>query len=100
VLRRVVEVGLALSKMTAFQCFHHAVSITSDEVPFLIGRKVDWIAVFHHSTKSSSSSGGPDVDRIKDITSYKIVVESGKPHVLLRLVTKRATRWVLEIPSL
>jgi hypothetical protein len=37
VSRRLVELGLALSKMTALRCFqiHHAVSITSVDVPFL-----------------------------------------------------------------
>jgi hypothetical protein len=78
---RLLAFGGALSKTIALRCFqsHHTVSITSDYVPLCRARGVDRIATNHHSTKSSSSTGGPAVDLIQDNTSYQIALEKEQP---------------------
>ena len=73
--------GLALSKTTAFRYFqiHHAVSIITDEVPLRNRRGVECRTSDHQSMKSSSTTGGRDVDRIQERISCQMVREKGHP---------------------
>jgi hypothetical protein len=73
--------GRMLSKTTAFRCFqiHHAVSMITDEVPLRSWRGVVRTTSDHHSAKSPSAVGGPEVDRIHDRTSNQIVLEKEHP---------------------
>ena len=86
--------GRALSKTTVFRCFqiHHAVSIITEEVSLRSARGVERRANDHQSTKSSSTTGGLDVDRIQHITLCHNVREKEHRvrmwgHRLHRLVT-------------
>ena len=81
--------GRALSKTVAFRCFqiHHAVSMISDEVPFLNWRGVVRNTNDHHSMKSPSTIGGLAVDRIQDNTSCQTVLEKGQPVRMCAIVS-------------
>jgi hypothetical protein len=50
-----------------------------DEVPLRIWRGTVRTTSDHHSAKSPSTVGGPEVDRIHEGTSYQIVVEKEHP---------------------
>jgi hypothetical protein len=85
-LNRDATDGRALSKTAAFRCFHihHAVSMIIDEVPLRSWRGAVRTTSDHHSAKSPSTVGGPEVDRIHERTSYQIVME--KEHPMRRCV--------------
>nr|XP_051215811.1 uncharacterized protein LOC127333471 [Lolium perenne] len=73
--------GCALSKIAAFRCFqiHHAVSMTIDDVPLRNWRGAVRTTCDHHSAKSPSEEGGPEVDRIHERTSNQTVLENEHP---------------------
>jgi hypothetical protein len=69
--------GCALSKIVAFRCFHipHVISMITEEVLLRSWRGVVCTTSDHHSVKSPSTVGGPEVDLIHERTSYQIVLE-------------------------
>jgi hypothetical protein len=80
-LNRDLTEGSALSKTAAFRCFHihHAVSMIIDEVPLRSWRGAVCTTSDHHSAKSPSTVGGPEVDRIHERTSYQTTLENEHP---------------------
>lgn len=72
--------GRAFSKIAAFRCFqiHYAVSMIIDEVPLRSLRGAVRTTSDHHSAKSPSTVGGPEVDRNHERTSNQIVMEKNE----------------------